>query len=467
MNNKEGLKNLAWLVLSNLVLLFANFGISIILANKLGVHDYGIFALANTIFSYMIIVNNYGLKKFMIPKLSKNRELSGEYFLVTILIKVILATVSIAFLLLTLHMLHMDPAKIDAIILFLIASAIMVFDLQGFYDSFNKSRIDSLFIIIRNLLYVSGVFILISVDRISINSAILMFVLSTLIYVILQYSFSSPMFRGKKRSFNKLQFKELLIGSAPLFWADLMINVYDKSVVLFLAGFKSEADVGIYSVASRMVAAIILVVGAVYRVFLPSFSILTDNNERKNYVGNVIKYLGIITIPLAFGGIAVSNNVIELLYSAEYSSASTPLQILLLNVIIVGIGSIFGTVLLAIGKVKYYSLSITGGAIVNVIFNVVLIPYLGVIGASISAVSAQLTVSLTSLFLYKRYCDKDFKFKLYKVLVASLIMCGICFFLGTKLMWPLYVSVPMGVLVYVGLLLLFGTVKYDRGIKIN
>jgi len=465
--SKESLKNLAWLVISNLVLMFANFGVSIVLANKLGVNDYGIFALANTIFSYMIIVNNYGLKKFMIPKLSKSRELSGEYLIVTTLIKVILAIVSIAFLIITLHMLNMEPAKMDAILLFLIASAIMVFDLQGFYDSFNKSRVDSLFIIIRNLLYVGGVFVLIWVDWLTINSAILAFLFSTFVYIILQYIFSRQMFQNRKLTFNKVHFKDLIIGSAPLFWADLMINVYDKSVVLFLAGFKSEAEVGIYSVASRMVAAIILVVGAVYRVFLPSFSTLIEEDERKDYVYTVIKYLGIITIPLSLGGIAVSYNIIEFLYSSEYSSASIPFQILLLNVVIVGIGSIFGTVLLAIGKIKYYSLSITGGAGVNIILNIFLIPYLGVIGASISAVAAQLTVSITSFLLYKKYCDQNFKFRLNRVMVASLVMCGICFFLGTILLWPLYISVPVGILVYIGLLLLFGTITFKQGIKIN
>jgi len=465
--NKENIKNLAWLVISNLVLLFANFGISIVLANKLGVNDYGIFALANTIFSYMIIVNNYGLKKFMIPELSKKRELSGEYLIATTIIKVVLAIVSIVFLLLALNMLNMESSKIDAIILFLIASAIMVFDLQGFYDSFNKSRIDSIFIIIRNLLYVGGIFLLIYIDRITINSAILTFVLSTLVYILLQYAFSRSIFKGKNLTFNKQHFKDLITGSAPLFWADLMINVYDKSVVLFLAGFKSEADVGLYSVASRMVAAIILVVGAVYRVFLPSFSTLIDENERKKYVHTVIKYLGIITIPLSLGGIAVSYNIIELLYSAEYLEASIPFQILLLNVIIIGIGSIFGTVLLAIGKIKYYSLSITGGAVINIILNIILIPSLGVVGASVSAVIAQLTVSMTSFILYKRYCDREFKFKLNKVICASIIMCVICFFLGTKLYWPLYISVPIGIVVYISLLFLFGTIKYKKGIKIN
>jgi O-antigen/teichoic acid export membrane protein len=211
-----------------------------------------------------------------------------------------------------------------------------------------------------------------------------------------------------------------------------MVNIYDKADIIMLSTMKGDEEVGIYSVATRLVAAIILVVGAAYRVILPSLSKVDDIQERNIYISNAVKYLGLITIPITIGGIVTAPQLIDFFFSDEYRGAIVAFQILILNVVIVGIGSIFGTFLLSIGKVKYYTLAITCGAIVNMIGNFWLIPKYSYVGASITTVAAQLIVSGIGFFIYKKTCNPDFRFGLAKVLLISLCVGIVALLLNKK-----------------------------------
>ncbi|OAO78694.1 Membrane protein involved in the export of O-antigen teichoic acid lipoteichoic acid [Geobacillus stearothermophilus] len=427
------ISNILWVAISNLVLLLANFGVSVLLANHLGANAFGTFMFAYTIFNYLIILNNYGLKKYVITNLSSNQKAFHELYSSSLLIKLLLSIITGIILLFLLLNLDMEIPKKVSIIIFFIASFFLAFDLQAFYDSYEKSKVDSFLLILRNLLYFGVTLFLVLVNKANVISVSLVFLATTFLYVLLQYGFIKRYLSSIKLVFRKENIKTVLFGAFPLFWAEVMVNIYDKADIIMLSTMKGDKEVGIYSVATRLVAAIILVVGAAYRVLLPSLS-KVDNLEKRNmYISNAVKYLGIITIPITIGGIATSSQLIDFFFNDEYQGSVIALQILLLNVTIVGIGAIFGTVLLAIGEVRYYTFAITCGAVINIIGNFLLIPRYSFIGASITTVLAQLIVSGVSFFIYKRKYNPEFKFNLTKVVFISTLMGGMAFLLGNKI----------------------------------
>jgi O-antigen/teichoic acid export membrane protein len=454
------ISNILWVASSNLVLLLANFGVSVLLANHLGANAFGTFMFVYTIFNYLIILNNYGLKKYVITNLSSNRKAFHELYSSSLLIKLLLSIVIGIILFSFLLYLDIENSKKISITIFFIASFLLAFDLQAFYDSYEKSKVDSFLLILRNLLYFGVTLFLVLVNKANVISVSLVFLATTFLYVLLQYGFIKRYLSSIKLCFRKENIKAVLFGAFPLFWAEVMVNIYDKADIIMLSTMKGDEEVGIYSVATRLVAAIILVVGAAYRVLLPSLS-KVDSLEKKNmYISNAVKYLGIITIPITIGGIATSSQLIDFFFNDEYQGSVIALQILLLNVTIVGIGAIFGTVLLAIGEVRYYTFAITCGAVINIIGNFLLIPRYSFIGASITTVLAQLIVSGVGFFIYKRKYNPEFKFNLGKVVFISTFMGIIAFLLIHKINFILDILVC--IILYLFLLLVNNVIDYRK-----
>jgi O-antigen/teichoic acid export membrane protein len=452
------ISNILWVASSNLVLLLANFGVSVLLANHLGANAFGTFMFAYTIFNYLIILNNYGLKKYVITNLSSNRKAFHELYSSSLLIKLLLSIVIGIILFSLLLYLDIENSKKISITIFFIASFLLAFDLQAFYDSYEKSNVDSYLLILRNLLYFGVTLFLVLLNKASIVSVSLVFLVSTFLYVLLQYSFIKKYLSNIKLFFRKDNIKTVVFSAFPLFWAEVMVNIYDKADILMLSIMKGDEEVGIYSVATRLVAAISLVVGAAYRVILPSLSKVDDIEKKNIYISNAVKYLGLITIPITIGGIVTAPQLIDFFFSDEYKGAIVAFKILILNVVIVGIGSIFGTFLLSIGKVKYYTLAITCGAIVNIIGNFWMIPKYSYVGASITTVAAQLIVSGIGFLIYKKTCNPDFRFRLAKVLLISLCMGVVAFLLSKKVV--IILNIIICVILYLLLSIISNTLDF-------
>lgn len=457
----QRLLNIIWVAFSNLVNLAVNFGISVVLANYLGVNKFGVFMFAYTIFSYLIVLNNYGLKKYVITELPKRYPNStSALFANTVYIKVML---TIVFGLITLFFSLFSGYDKSVIILIFICSAfVLAFDLQAFYDTYQKSKVDSYFLVLRNVVYFGVTLLLIGINKASVFSISFAFAITTLLYVILQYLFANRQFNGFEfgLTINKKIIREILHRAFPLFWAELMVNIYDKVDILLLSVMKGDHEVGIYSVASRAVSALILVVGAVYRIILPLLSKSQDQKRNNELIENVVQYLAMIVLPMTVWGILASQQIVDLFYGKSFSDSVIPLQIMVLNATIVGIGSIFGTMLLALGKVRYYTLAITIGGILNVVMNLFLIPLYSYIGASIVTVLTELMVSLVGYYVYKTQVNKYFKFKIGKTLVITIII-SLAFQLSKNYL-PVLINLLICSLIYLVLLYLLSYLPEKR-----
>ena len=80
-------------------------------------------------------------------------------------------------------------------------------------------------------------------------------------------------------------------------------------------------------------------------------------------------------------------------------------------------------ILYPMDKIKIVILSVTGGAVLNLVFNVILIPYYGALGAAISTLIAEFAVLLLQVIYGKKYFPfKIASFFYWKYMCATLIM---------------------------------------------
>jgi O-antigen/teichoic acid export membrane protein len=117
-------------------------------------------------------------------------------------------------------------------------------------------------------------------------------------------------------------------------------------------------------------------------------------------VRKLLKYLMVITLPLGLGLIAYGNVALNILFPSSYAGALDILRLMSIAFVLYAIVTVNCSVLLGLGKPKAYSLVMVLGAIVNVVFDVLLVRGYGLWGIGVANILCQivmLTVSAWSI----------------------------------------------------------------------
>jgi O-antigen/teichoic acid export membrane protein len=189
--------------------------------------------------------------------------------------------------------------------------------------------------------------------------------------------------------FDRALFREMnrfgmpLVPSALALWA---INFIDR---IFIAQFKGQAEVGVYSVAVRISSAVVFLMMA-FRLAWPAFAYsIEDDRQAKRTYSFVLTYLLFVCawVSLALG--LLSPWLVRLLARGPgFHRASEAVALLAF-----GSAAYAGYTVLSIGvgraRRTQFNWVISGAAAaVNVVLNVILIPPYGMMGAAVATVAA-------------------------------------------------------------------------------
>ena len=263
----------------------------------------------------------------------------------------------------------------------------------------------------------------------------------------------------------KVNLKELhvfkhLKPMIQLFIPQIAIEVYtvlDRTMLGRMILDKTE--VGYYTQSQKIIKVLLVVVTALGTVMLPRIA----NKFSKKDIASVKKYIDksfnmvfMISIPLMFGIFAVTNEFVPLFFGDGYDKC-----ILLMNVIspillFIGMSNVIGMqYLLPTKQQKKFTISVTIGAIVNFIINLLLIPKFGALGASIGTVVAELSVTIFQMIVTRKELEYKSIFKsLIKFILAAFIMFVIIFNIEitNSIFTNLIIKVSAGFIIYFGVL---------------
>jgi len=180
----------------------------------------------------------------------------------------------------------------------------------------------------------------------------------------------------------------------PLGIAAVMISVYYSLDSVMLGYLRTTEEVGQYAVAYRLPLALIGFAGLWSSVLFPHASALAlrDPETLRGLLGFFSSVAVVVALPLGAGAILVGEDLIPLLFGAEFAAAGTPFVILAWAAVIVVVTISTGTVALAIGEERHYVIAVTAGAVANLLANLVLIPSFGMEGAAAATVGAEVIV---------------------------------------------------------------------------
>lgn len=260
----------------------------------------------------------------------------------------------------------------------------------------------------------------------------------------------------KSIKLKKLEIKKHLKPIVTIFAATLSVSVYLQLDIIMLGNI-GDKFVAYYSVPNKLIRLVLVVVTALGSVLLPRITNCLGNNDIENYkkyINYSLKYILMISIPSVIGIMILSNNIILIMAGNKFVESIVTMRLLSVIIFIVGIAYFLGfQILYPHGLEKYYTYSVTTAAVINFIFNYLMIPKYHQNGAVVGTIIAEITGVIMMLYFSKKYL-KEIEFyslKNLKYLFSGIIM-GITIYTIKKLkldnLITLLLTIPTGSIVY-------------------
>ena len=138
----------------------------------------------------------------------------------------------------------------------------------------------------------------------------------------------------------------------------------------------------------------------------------------------------LITFPVIFAGIALISLLINILYGVEYNAIVPVIQILLVSGGLSAIVAAAAAVLYGTGGQSFILKLASIAAVINIVLDMIFIPYYGAVGAAASNAIAQIIGVISGTFYLVNTKKMNFPWKdLLKIIVATSISAAQVYFL--------------------------------------
>lgn len=224
-----------------------------------------------------------------------------------------------------------------------------------------------------------------------------------------------------------------LKGCLLLFIPVLAYGIYrvmDKTMIGYIS---TVVELGYYENAEKIINIPIAIITALGTVMLPrmSYILRKDKNEYKNQIYESMK-LGLLLSSIMFLGlILIGKDIAVVLFGDDFLTSGLIIKLLSATIIISSWANIIRTqYLIPIGEDKIYIISTAGGAIVNLVSNLIFIKYYGAKGACIGTILAEFFVMIYQTVKVKNQLEinKYLKLLIKYLLINSSIICFVWFF---------------------------------------
>lgn len=251
-----------------------------------------------------------------------------------------------------------------------------------------------------------------------------------------------------------------LRGCCILFIPVLAFGIYRVMDKTMLGAMATVTELGYYENAERLINIPISIINALGTVMLPRMSYLLKNHsvESTKAIYASMKLALLLSCMMAAGIFLVSNDIVVVLFGYDFYKSGEIIRILSITILASAWANVIRTqYLIPSGKDTIYVISTIGGAVVNLLLNIVLIPKYGAYGACLGTIAAEYFVMIYQTVKVRRVLEIKRYFNLaWKDLVIS---CGIIFFsyeVG-NFFSDIYVRLLVNIFIAI---VLFGTINY-------
>ena len=369
-----------------------------------GSQNWGIYVTSLAIVTLLVSVEDFGLQTIVAREISLKHNLRRKIFRSGLLLRISLSVGAIILTLIAGYVFY--PHKHTIFIIALLLSPILTADavqsscFSVFQADERISKIGFIEFIGVGLGLISAA--IVSYWHLTLNIFALMqsgaaLIAGTIAVLMLNKTFQ------KEDSDPKINWKYLLKTTAPFGVVILVNTAYLQIDIILLSLFKNSTTVAWYGLSALIAQFIMSASSFLMAGLLPKLSTESMDNLFKilQKVSKFFFAFGLITI---IGALALSRSLILTITSNQFLGSVIPLKILICGVFVSSQNAIYGNSLVARGKEKTLIKVGISVLVVNVIFNLILIPTYGAIGSATAIIISEIvSTTLTTLYFYKYF----------------------------------------------------------------
>lgn len=195
-----------------------------------------------------------------------------------------------------------------------------------------------------------------------------------------------------------------------LFVSQVAMQVYtvlDKTMIGVIT--KSDLQNGYYEQGQKLIRVLTAIVTSVGTVMASRVANLWMNQEYEKIqllMERSFRLVYAISFPMMYGVILVATRFVPTFYGGGYEGVVSLLYILVLLLPVIASSNVIGIqYLIPTGQERLLSVSVTAGAVLNFMCNLVLIPRFMSVGAAIGSVAAEIGVTVIQLIMVRKQLD--------------------------------------------------------------
>lgn len=401
------LKNSSWMLAEYILKIISGLFVGIYVARFLGPEQFGIISYALAVVSIFMAISRLGMESILVRDLARFPESRNEIMATAFYLMLIAAIASIFILAILVALVSSNIENKFYILIIsigMIFQAFMVVDynfqsqIKAKYSSVAKS-LALAFSAASKLLLVwfeadlSIFAIFYALDHVFIASFL----------VWMHYKLEGFSFLN---NFNRFFLKLLLASAWPMVLSALAVTLYMRVDQLMIKNMLGAHDLGIYAAAVKIYEGWLIIPYVISISLIPAIVKLKKKSEavyeKKMAMLFSIMFWSstLVAVFMTFLG----EYIIYYTFGSDYSESISILSIIMWAAIFTSMGSITARYLTIENMEKKLATRTIFGLLVNIIFNIVLIPVYGIKGAAFSTL---ITLIIANYLI--NYFDKDLK----------------------------------------------------------
>lgn len=426
-----------------------------IVSHALGASGIGTYAYSNSITQYFVLITSLGLPLYGTREIAKSEDnkielsqkfwtLEGFSLILTGIVLVFYFIVGYTF----------DLGNIFYIQSLLVLAAGL--DVSWFFMGREDFKIISLV----NLL-IQFILFLVIVTQINNSRDLVKYAVILTLTTVISSAVMWTLLKGKLVFIKPkvIEMWEALKGSAVLFVPQVAIVMYTNLNKTILGTLRDSAEVGVFSNAVMITSVFVTLISSIDTVLMPRATKLFNkkkHTEGYSMIQNVLNIEIFLTIAIAAGIIALSKKLIPWFFGSTFSGMWIVLSILSILIIVIPGGmTISRQFLIPLNRIKEYNKSVYFGAFVSIFLNLLLIPIMGMIGAAIVSVTAEIIIWIIRVIdFWKKtgltYSMRQVLLNIFSALIMILVIVISTNSLSAS-MFTTIIQTLIGIVVYMGM----------------
>jgi O-antigen/teichoic acid export membrane protein len=196
--------------------------------------------------------------------------------------------------------------------------------------------------------------------------------------------------------------RTLAASAAPIAFNTLFVLLYFRASILLIAAWAGPEAAGQFGAAFTFVQVLQVASGSLAAVLLPHFVDPAAERTTVDRIDAVTRVLLAGIVPVAAALSLLAPEVVGLVYSSRYAAAGPALAILGWAPVFMFLGSLHGTLLIALDAERTLFWLSLAAAVLSLSANAWLIPRYGLVGAGWATVGTEAFVGVSCLLLVRR-----------------------------------------------------------------